>query len=179
MKQSESPILRRITLVSAVGAGMMIVALMCLTVIDVALRTAGSGGVPGGIEWTEVVLVIAVYFGMMTAEFDDAHVKTPLLTDRLKAIPAEVLRLVGTVAISALVIWMIYATTESAIHAISVGEVHPGIARVPIWPARLIIPIGLLGMLIVFIVQGIHRIQHIRQLIRSSAATTSQVEGNQ
>lgn len=176
MQRFENRLLRRVTLVSAVCAGVMIVALMCLTVVDVILRAAGGGGVPGGIEWTEVVLVIAVYFGMMTAEYDDAHVRTPLLTDRMKPVVAQALRLVGTLAISVLVVWMIIVTAEAALRAFSVGEVHPGISRVPVWPAKIIIPIGLLGMLVVFIAHSIQRVLNIRELVRLRAADSTAVE---
>lgn len=167
MPKSESRALRGITLVSASIAGLMVVVLMLLTVVDVTLRTLGRGGVPGGVEWTEVALVVAVFCGMMAAEFDDAHVRTPIMTDRLKLIASSVVRLVGTLAVSVLVVWMIIATAQTAWVSFSTGEVHPGITRVPVWPAKLIIPIGMLGMLVVLVVRAVERIGRLRDLLQN------------
>lgn len=179
MPNSESRLLRGTTLVAASIAGVMVVALMILTVIDVTLRTLGKGGIPGGVEWTEVALVIAAFCGMMSAEFDDAHVRTPIMTDRLKPIVAATVRLLGTLAISAVVIWIIISTSLAAWESFSHGEVHPGIARVPVWPAKLFVPIGMLGMLVVLVVRAIERIRTIRRLFGASKQVHTNLEVTQ
>lgn len=143
----------RVEPVARAAAGIGVLALMFLTVADIVTRTVAGGGVAGIIEITEVALVIVVYLGLMTAGRDGHHIRVGLLTDRLPAPAARVLRLLGLAIALFLVAWVIWVTAGKAVTSIEMQEFRFGLIGVPIWPARLAIPIGLSGLLLVFLLQ--------------------------
>jgi TRAP-type C4-dicarboxylate transport system permease small subunit len=141
-----------------VAAGLGVLALMLLTVVDITVRTAAGAGVAGVIEITEVTLVVAVYLGMMTAGRDGHHIRVGLLTDRLPLEAARVLRIIGLATALVIVGWLIWTTGAKALISIETHEFRFGLISVPIWPARLAIPIGLLGLFLVLLQQVLAQI---------------------
>lgn len=135
------PLLRWI---SAVG----IVVLMLATALDVGSRVIAGRSIPGVIEVTEVVLVVSVYFALLTAGRDGQHIRVRLLTDRLGAFTGRVARSVGLVVSLFIVSWLTWTTASKAIDSVVSGEYRIGLAQVPIWPARVAIPIGFLFLAI-------------------------------
>lgn len=159
--------LRRTATVASTIAGAMIILLMLLTIVDISLRTAGKAGVFGGIEFSEVMLVIAVFAGMMTAELTGAHVKTPILTARLKTIAARSVQILGALIAVVLLAWMVVVSSIAAWQSFQVGEVHLGLARIPVWPAKAFVPIGMLGMLLVLLFSIFQHLLIIRETMLS------------
>ncbi len=136
------------------------VALTLVTAIDVVLRSTTNRGLPGAIEITEVVLVIAVFLGMMTASTEGMHISATLLTDRLPRVAARVTRIVGAVVSIGIAGWVLYGTALRALASLHAGEYRFGIISVPVWPARLAIVIGVAGLLFALVL-------HLVDLIRA------------
>ncbi|HWH32771.1 MAG TPA: TRAP transporter small permease [Egibacteraceae bacterium] len=138
--------------VHAVASAMFVIgavllfALIFLTVADVARRKYLGGSIPGAIEFTEVGLVALVFAGMTPAEVARAHVRTPILTSALPARAASVVRLVGLLIVTAVLAWLTVLTWRLGIQSLRQGEYRFGIAAVPIWPAKMVIPLGIGGM---------------------------------
>lgn len=130
---------------SAIAAA-MIVALMFITVLDVGLRLLNMGSVRGGLEWTEVALVIAVYFGLMSAEVSSATIRTGIVTERLARRPRHVLRVIGMFVTIGFLLYMVDATLAQALPSIASQEFRFGVVAVPVWPAKAVIPLGLFGL---------------------------------
>lgn len=168
--------LRRTAVVASTIAGAMIILLMVLTVVDISMRTAGRAGVPGGIEFSEVMLVIAVFAGMMTAELTGAHVKTPILTTRLKTVAAETVRILGLLITVAVLAWLVVVSAIAAWDSFQVGEVHLGLARIPVWPAKVFVPLGMLGMLAVLAFSIVQRSIIIRRTVATRKRGPHNVE---
>jgi TRAP-type C4-dicarboxylate transport system permease small subunit len=143
-----------------------IIATICLTLvtaIDVVLRAVTNRGLPGAIEITEVVLVIAVFLGMMTASTDGMHITATLATDRLPAPAARVTRIVGGVVSIGIAGWVLYGTAMRAISSTLAGEYRFGLISVPVWPARVSIVIGVAGLFFALVL-------HLVDVIRSRNA---------
>lgn len=126
--------------------GVGILAMMVLTVADVARREVIGRGIPGSLEYAEVGLVCVAFGGMALAEVDRAHVRTDLVTSRLPSRLASLLRLVGSVVMLVTLAWMTWLTAQGALDSIRENEQRIGLAAVPIWPARVAIAVGLAAL---------------------------------
>lgn len=134
-----------------VASGVVILVLMSLTCVDIFKRRITGRGIEGGLEITEVTLVATVFLGMMIAELTHSHVRTPILTDRLGNTTRLWVRTVGNLAAAVLLGVSILQSMKEAINSYQIGEVRHGVAMIPLWPARLVIPIGLCGLLLAIV----------------------------
>lgn len=144
-------LLRAVGIILGGAAGAGIVVLMLLAVIDIARRQVGATGLAGVIEWTEVTLVVVVVIGVLSGEVSRTHVRTELLTARLARRRAARARLAGMLFASVIAGWLAYGTWQSGLNSLELRELRPGLAAVPIWPAKLAIPVGFAGLTAVFV----------------------------
>lgn len=135
--------IRLISTVLAIIAALCVLAMMGITVADVASRTATGRSVPGAQEVSEQLVVALVFLGMAYAYYRHEHVAVSICVRALPVRPRAVFRLLGRAIMLGLVIWMIWATGESAWRSFMRGEFRFGLLQVPVWPARAAIPIGL------------------------------------
>ncbi|MFV0453019.1 MAG: TRAP transporter small permease [Propioniciclava sp.] len=126
----------------ATVSALAITVIMILTVADVVSRLAGGGSVPGLLELSEVALVFLVYCGIAYGQQKRTHVSVSLLTSRLPEKVGRTFVAVGLVVTLGILAWATYASGMQAIESVLRNEVRFGITKVPIWPARIMIPIG-------------------------------------
>lgn len=141
---------RFITTPLGIAAGIVIVALTFITVADVISRKLGTS-VPGAVEISEVLLVFTVFLAFGAAQVTGDHVSTSVLTGRLGPKARRWLRLPAAVIGLVTVAIMIIVTFQTALHSIEIGEYRFGIAQVPIWPARIIIVVGLIAFFVEYL----------------------------
>jgi TRAP-type C4-dicarboxylate transport system permease small subunit len=115
---------------------------MFLVVLEVILRDAFETTLGGTIEISEVLLVFLVFIGMSYTQHVGGHVATDLLTARVPIPVARVFRFVGLMVAVVVLLWAAQATAVRGWDSMQTGEIRFGIREVPIWPARLIIPVG-------------------------------------
>lgn len=156
-------------------AGVGLVLLVLLTTADVTRRKLLGASIPSVVEITEVALVAVVFLGMLGAHTSGRHIQTPLVTNRLPARASHGVRTVGLLLALALVGWITYATAVAAVSSVETGEFRYGLSAIPIWPARIAIPVGLaffeLGLLL-------KTITTVGSFVRGDAARLSSVESN-
>lgn len=116
--------------------------LMLLTVVDVFSRMGGTGSIPGLLELSEVALVFVVFCGIAYGQQHRTHVAVSLVTSRLPEKVGRIAVSIGLVIILGVFIWATYATGVQAIESTIRQEARFGITAVPIWPSRILIPIG-------------------------------------
>lgn len=155
MNSQDRDLLSRVLGFAAVIAALSIVALMLLTTADVALRSYGQRGIRGNIEISESLLVIGVALGLGQAQLRGAHISMPLLVERLPKPASRIVELVGLLLLTAILGLMIYATSTRALAAYSVGEMRQGLMRIPTWPTRMSVSLGLFLMLLEIVRQGL------------------------
>ncbi|MEQ8717996.1 MAG: TRAP transporter small permease [Acidimicrobiales bacterium] len=124
-------------------SGLMILLMMGLVVAEVVLRKYFNTTLKGTIEYSEILLVFIVFGAIAHAQQIGGHVKTELVTSRLPPRIGGYVRAVGLVIVAALLIWMTQATLARGLDSMESGESRVGVKEVPIWPARLAIPVGL------------------------------------
>jgi TRAP-type C4-dicarboxylate transport system permease small subunit len=128
------------------GAG--IVLLMLPTVADVSYRKIVGPSLPGMIEVSEVALVVLAFLAMGPATAAGSHIATPILTMRLAPGLARALRVCGMVAVWGILAVMIWGTARNAMGSVAIREFRFGMVQMPIWPAKLAVPLGLGAMLV-------------------------------
>lgn len=131
----------------AVASAMMTVIVMIMTCVDIGSRVITGRSVPGLLDLGEVALVVLVYAGIAQAQQARVHVAVELLTSRLPRVVAKVAVIIGLCVAAVVVAWAVFATGELALDSVQRQESRFGIAAIPIWPARLLIPLGLILLL--------------------------------
>ncbi len=141
-------LVRRLSRWFAVAAAALIMVAMALTCVDVVSRTVTGKSVPGLLEMSEIVLVLLVYLGIAHAQQTKTHVAVNLVTSRLPWPFARAVIVGGLVVVELILVWAVYATSVFAVEAVQSSEARYGITAVPIWPARIVLPLGLFLLLL-------------------------------
>jgi TRAP-type mannitol/chloroaromatic compound transport system permease small subunit len=128
----------------AVAGALAGVVLMFGITADVANRFLTGGSVRGLLELMETTMVFIVFLGTAYAEQTGTHVRMTLVTSVVPVRLAAAMRLIGMVGATLLVFWMTWQTALRGVESFTRGETQMGLMQWPLWPARLVIPLGLL-----------------------------------
>jgi TRAP-type C4-dicarboxylate transport system permease small subunit len=158
LREAINRVTEALVLLSALG----IVGLMLLTVAHVTMRQLGGRGIAGGIEIVEVVLASVVFLGLAQAQRIDAHVSTSLVTDRLPPRVSASMQVFATGVAVLFFAWLVFETGKRGISSWQRGETRVGLRSIPIWPARLIIPIGFAALGLQLVLDLADRISELR-----------------
>lgn len=101
----------RFRAVTAILAGLLLVALTGVTVVDVVGRYLMNAPLPGGKELTELLVMAVVFAGLPAICLDDGHVTADLFVSRMgprgQAVQLFVARIAVVAALS-LAAWQLY-----------------------------------------------------------------------
>lgn len=130
------------------------VAMMVVTTVDVLSRNLAGRSIPGLLELTETLLVVAVFLGLSYAGVANAHVSVDLLTSHFP--PALSHRVAGVMWLlgAGMTAWFLVACAQRASASVRMGEISTGLVDWPLWPARWVVVIGLTAFLLVALVNG-------------------------
>ncbi len=120
-------------------AGLLLLALMLLTVADVVSRNALGRSILGTVDISTLLLVMVAFLGLAAAEFDGRHVSVGLIEARLGERTRTALS--GLRALLLLVIGglMVWGLAEVLFSAVDRSETTNDILRLPTWPAKLVL----------------------------------------
>lgn len=142
--------LERLAEALALAGGFVIVVLMFLESLD-ALGRKTFGALPGALEFSEALMVPAVFLPLMFVQLKREHVFVGVVTLglplRVQAFLDAAAALIGVLIFS----FLTWLGIIKAIDATSVWEYRVAIISVPIWPFRWMIPLGT-GLLVVQLV---------------------------
>ena len=127
---------------SAFVSGAVIVFMMFLVTVDAIGRKFGSP-VPGGLEFSEAMMVIVVYLALMAVQRNRENVFVSIATHRLSGRSQARLDALGSAmgfAVFAIFMWV---ALEKALDAFQSKEFRIAAIAVPVWPFRWFIPVGL------------------------------------
>lgn len=126
----------------AVAGGFIVFLLMLLEVAD-AIGRKTWGGVPGAFEFSEALMIPAVFLPLMFVQTKREHVfvsvATLSLSNRAQCFLDAVAALIG-LALFGFLTWL---ALDKAIDATRINEYRVSIISVPIWPFRWVIVLGL------------------------------------
>ncbi|MPZ60616.1 MAG: TRAP transporter small permease subunit [Propionibacteriales bacterium] len=144
--------LRTIVRMLSIVAGVALLFVLLTTTADVAKRNLGGGSIPWAIEYNEIMLVALVFLSLANTQRTGDHVSVVLVTARIPHRARCVIRGVGMVVAAVFVGWMLYRSWQVGLQSYRTGEYRIGLAQVPVWPARLLIPVGLVFLLLQMLV---------------------------
>jgi TRAP-type C4-dicarboxylate transport system permease small subunit len=151
---------RWITLPLGGVGGAVVFVLMALTVVDIVLRKMSGQGVAGVVEYSEVLLVVAVFLSIAAAQVSGFHVATTGFTSRLPRTARRIVELTGALAGAVVIAAMVFVATNAAWVSFQTGEYRMGIAHVVVWPARAAVAVGLFLYLVEFVVGAIRHFRN-------------------
>lgn len=132
-------LLIRLGIVSGFATLMIIV----IVVIDVAGRAIFNNPLHSGVESSELLLVCLVFFGLAAAQQQRQNYAIELFTRNLPMRVQSAFEFVGYVVCLAIVILLAWPSTQQAISSFNRNEMGFGIVAFPIWPARIVLAVGL------------------------------------
>ncbi len=124
-------------------SGALTLVLLLMLVAEVAVRELVGRSLLGTIELSEVLLVFIVALGTAHAQRTGAHVSTDLVTSRFPPVTGAAIRVTGMTIAAGFLLWTAWASAERGVASFRSGESRFGITEVPVWPARLVLPLGL------------------------------------
>lgn len=162
--------------VFAILAALGVVVMLWAIVADVGVRNITKGSLPGMVEIGETMVVVVIFLGMMQAGVSGEHITITLLTGRLSR---KVRRGVQTFAwiLSAVILgWMTWATTARALASFAGQESRFGILSWPIWPARIVIAVGIASMLLAAVWNVVRLLQGRPPMGEAAQSIEAQIE---
>lgn len=126
------------------ASGLSTMLLILIIVPDVIARKFLGFTIPFASEMAVFLLVCKIFLGLPGAQASKANFHVTLISGRLPARAARILKIV-TLTLSLVLIAMLgwYATHE-AVRSTGAGEaVYVGANQFPVWPQRIVVSIGL------------------------------------
>jgi len=127
-------------------SAVLILFIMMVTVVDVVLRYIFKTPLKGSYEFCEIFFLSSVFLGLAYTQSFRGHVNVDILISRLSArtnLVLEICMLLISLLIGSLLIWQ---GTEAFLRSFSTGEYRWGLIQIPLWPARLMIPVGVCAL---------------------------------
>lgn len=134
--------LQGISKVLGIFAGLCVLAIMGVIIVEVVARTLFDSTVGGSIEIGELLLSLMVFAGIAYAQQAGAHVSTDLLVARVPAKVSKTIRALGLLVVIAVCIWAAIATLDRGLASFEARETTYGVESIPLWPGRLLAPVG-------------------------------------
>jgi TRAP-type C4-dicarboxylate transport system permease small subunit len=172
-QRSSNPLRRVLDLVNgamAMGCVACLVVMVLLTIADVTRRSFAGKSIEGVNELGEVMMVVIVFLGVAYAEQRRAHVSMTLFVRRMKPSVAAAVEAAGLLLVVAIVAWMLWVTTDRALVSFAANEYRFGLVRIPIWPARAVIVLGLAAYLLQLVLR---LLDDVRGAARGRPAATA------
>lgn len=148
-----------LSVAAALLAGIALIAMLALVLIDVAGRTIFLSPVRGTLEIVSFILLPIVVFGGYTiAHQRDQHMRMTLVYGALKGKASVWNRVVVELITLTGITFLVYYAWGRMEHALSITEAEVGLITVPVWPTTIFMVLGL----------GLFLLQSLAILIRDT-----------
>ena len=146
-----------------VAGGIILTAMMLLVTGDVLGRYLFNSPIHGTTEITEFMMVGLLYFALAHTQALKAHIRVDMLVSqfspRARLICEEITYFLGFILL-ALITWQ---SLVSAIQAWKIGETTFGLILFPLFPAKVLIPIGCFIVCLRLILDFFHGLRKLRK----------------
>lgn len=136
----------------ALGGMLGVFLIVLMTVADVVLRYFFSSPLPGVPEISTILFVAGIFLCLGYTQSRDGHVRVVVfvlwLPEKLKK-ATEIFVLFLALSIMGCLTWTAGA---EAIRSIKIGEMQWGAVLVPLWPAKVLFPLGTFLLCLQFMV---------------------------
>jgi len=139
------------TLLALLG-GITIFFLVVLAVFNVLGRWLFSLPVSGYIDWVEQAMAVFAFFGIAYCQRLGGHIRMDILVSRMKGRLLWLSEFISTAMMLMITLVLIYGSYLHFLRAYTNGDSSMDIS-LPIWPAKLVVPIALSVLAIRLILQ--------------------------
>jgi TRAP-type C4-dicarboxylate transport system permease small subunit len=149
------------------------VAIMTINILlDATMRSTFSSPIPGTLEYVQYWWMILIgYGGWALAAYRGEHIDAPIIADKLSLRYQLIWRIVAQVATGIYLALIVYYGSQSAMHAMEIGEYQGGYMT-PIWIFRFFIPLAGVSFLIVIVHQLTKLVIELRHFSDADATPT-------
>ncbi len=119
----------------------LIMVLMMIVVAEIVCRPLFRS-IPGEYELAELLIVAVVFLGMANTQSHGDHVGMDLLTSRLKPKSRRLLEIITLSLSLAVFIVIMVKSSAVAYSAWKRNEATMGLISFPVWPSKILLPIG-------------------------------------
>ena len=150
--------LYRVEQVFGVVSGTMVLILMFLAVISVGGRNLFNMPLPGYVDWIQILMPLIAFLGISYAQRDGGHIRMDILIGRLKGRALWTAEFVTTLATLGLIVLLIWGSWAHFGRSFDWGarmfsrDSTMDIA-LPLWPAKLIVPVAFTIMALRLVLQ--------------------------
>ena len=134
-------------------AGIVVLMLMMLAVAQIFGRKLFNIPVPGFIDWVEQAMAVLAFLGIAYCQRIGGHIRMDILVGRLRGRMLWLSEFVSTIVMILLAMALTYGSWLHFMRAWVLGDSSIDIA-LPIWPAKLMVPVALSLLTLRFILQA-------------------------
>jgi TRAP-type C4-dicarboxylate transport system permease small subunit len=138
---------RKVCLVMAIVAMSAICLMSFSTSMDVLKRWITGWPFEGVMQLNECLMVVMVFLGLAFAQFHRRHIRIAFVVSHLKPKKIVIADIISCGCAMICLALMAWKTLEEGIWSCSILEYRFGNVRMPVYWARMLIPIGLVGMI--------------------------------
>ena len=139
------------------GAGVLATGLMGVLITADVVGRKFLEPIPGAVEFTELLMVATVFLPLAYVQRQRGHVAVVLFTQRLspraQAVLDALAYLVGLVIFGV----MFWYTARLAWRSFLIREYTFGLINFPLWPSKMLVPLGLLAFCLQLLVDVVER----------------------
>lgn len=144
-------------------SAVLIVVIMFLSSADVLSRNFVGVPIKGAYELNEIFFLCAAMMGIAYAQKYKAHVNVELVVSHLPKRTALILETYMTVVALITYVLVIWMSSLEFINSWTTDEFRWGLIAIPLWPARLMIPLGFTLLCLRFIGEIVINISMLRK----------------
>jgi len=131
----------------ALLSGLAVFSLMILAVVSVGGRNMFNQPIPGYVDWIEQAMPLIAFMGVAYAQRLGGHIRMDILVGKLKGRPLWIAEFITTLAmfiLMALLVWGSFAHFQRSFDfgAPMWSRDSSLDIRLPLWPAKLLIPVA-------------------------------------
>ncbi len=128
------------------AGGLLILAVMLISVVNILGRKFFNTPVPGFIDWLVQAVPLIAFLGIGYCQRLGGHIRMDLVVGRLRRRALWLFELLSIILIAGLTMILIYGSWNHAERAISIGDSTIDI-NLPTWPVKLAVPVMLVLLL--------------------------------
>lgn len=123
-------------------AGVVVLMLMLLAVVQILGRKLFNAPVPGFIDWVEQFMAVFAFLGLAYCQRLGGHIRMDIVIGRLRGRALWLAEFVSVVLMLITTTALIYGSWLHFRRALDIGDSSIDIA-LPTWPAKLMVPVAL------------------------------------
>lgn len=165
---------------AVIAASFTIVAALLLTA-EVLSRALFNQPIRGLFEYMQLLVVLIAFLGLAEAERNGDHIRVTILTERMPRKATAVVRVFAMLVSALVVLWMTVMSYIELSKSLGRGEYAAGLVNLPVWPARVIIVVGLAALFLMYVTRTVETAIDLREKFsgRIDADTDAPLEGTE